>query len=142
MIKKKFCDVLKRLISTNIISVKTSKWIKRKKSSNQFDTEIDENSAFFINHHFSKVEFDSINLIQKSTKILRFFINHHIRKNWFWSKSAMKSWSRSFFLYILILWLIKNFVCRIKRIIKFWKKKFFFKNFDFIRTHLKSEWNK
>ena len=123
--KKNFCDVLKRFISTNIISVKTSKWIERKKSSNQFDTKIDENSAFFMNHHFSKIEFDSINLIQKSTKILRFFINHHIRKNRFRSKSVMKFWSRSFFLYILILWLTKDFVCRIKRIMKFWKKKIF-----------------
>ena len=142
MIKKNFCDVLKRFISTNIINVKTSKWIERKKSSNQFDTKIDENFAFFINHHSSKIKFDLINLIQKSTKILRFFINYHIRKNRFRSKSAMKFWSRSFFLYILILWLTKNFVCKIKRIMKFLKKNFFFENFDFIRTHLKLKWNK
>ena len=164
MIKKKFCDALKRFISTNIINAKTSKWIERtkssnqfdtkshegfisfinqrKKSSNQFDTKIDEDFAFFINHHFLKIEFDSINLIQKSTKVLRFFINHHIRKNRFRSKSVMKFWSRSFFLYILILWFAKNFVCKIKRIMKFWKKKIFFKKFDFIRTHSKSKWIK
>ena len=127
MIKKNFCDVLKRFINTNIISVKTSKWIERKKLSNQFDTEIDEDFAFFINHHFSKVEFDSINLIQKSTKVLRFFINHHIRKNRFRSKSVMKFWSRSFFLYILISCFVVIFACKISRHMKFWKKIFFSK---------------
>ena len=37
MIKKNFCDILKRFINTNIISIKTSKWIERKKSSNQLN---------------------------------------------------------------------------------------------------------
>ena len=54
--QKNFCDALKRLISTNIISVKILGWIEQKKSSNQIDIKNDKNSAFSINYHISKIE--------------------------------------------------------------------------------------
>ena len=101
MIKKNLCDVLKRLISTNIISVKTSRWIEQKKSSNQFDTEADGGPTFFINHHTSEIEFDHEQLWK------------------FWSGPLS---------YILTPCFAVIFACKVGRSMKFWSRKGVFRN--------------
>ena len=79
MIKKNLFNALKHFISTNTISVKTSKWIERKKSSNWIDTENDKNFTFSINHHISKIKIEIKTKIENQN---RFFTYSEFSINW------------------------------------------------------------
>ena len=115
MIKKNFCDALKRFISTNIISVRASGSIEQKKPPNRIDTESDKGFTFSINHHISKIEIEIEIKIKIKIK----------NQNCFFTYSEPR--------------LTEIFVCKIKRDTKFCKKKNFSEIFFSLETFFKSD---